>query len=515
MSHPSPSSGLSLSDLTFAWPDGTAVFDGLDTTLPAGRTGLVGRNGSGKSTLLQIMSGETQPTRGSVTVRGRVSRLPQDVILDPHRAVDAVLGIDTVRAALRRIEAGSTAVEDFDAVGERWDIEERALATLHRLGLERIVASPSDFERTVGTLSGGETVLLALTARLLDEPDVLLLDEPTNNLDSAARARLYDVLREFPGSLVVATHDRDLLERVDTVAEVRDGRLRLFGGNYSEYERIVAAEQEAALAAVRDARADVRRQARELSDSHIKLARRERYGRKMFENKREPKIVMGARKRQAQESAGRLRREHEGKLAGARENLERAQGTVRDDREIRVDLPETEVHPGARVAEGPLEIVGPERIALRGPNGSGKTTLLRDIVAAGPRVPFAVLPQRLDIFDESLSVADNVALRAPHASPQQVRALLARFLFRGADADVPAAALSGGERLRAALATLLAADPAPRLLLLDEPTNNLDLPSLTHLVQALRAYRGAFVVVSHDERFLADIGVTRSVRLER
>lgn len=130
-------------------------------------------------------------------------------------------------------------------------------------------------------------------------------------------------------------------------------------------------------------------------------------------------------------------------------------------------------------------------------------------------MPFAVLPQRLDVFDESLSVADNVALRAPHASPQQVRALLARFLFRGADADVPAAALSGGERLRAALATLLAADPAPRLLLLDEPTNNLDLPSLTHLVQALRAYRGAFVVVSHDERFLADIGVTRSVRLER
>ncbi|MGV9744459.1 ABC-F family ATP-binding cassette domain-containing protein [Rhodococcus zopfii] len=505
--------GISLSDLHYAHPDGDPVFNGLDATFPLGRTGLVGRNGSGKTTLLHLVSGSLKPTRGSVTARGRVGYLAQDITLDANLRVETVLGIENVRAALRRIESGDGAAADFDTVGDRWDIEERAIATVHRLGLDRILQDRNDFDRTVGTLSGGETVLLALTSRLLDDPQVLLLDEPTNNLDTAARGRLSEALRQFTGTLVVVSHDRELLERMDAIAELRDGALRLFGGRYSEYERIVAAEQEAAQAAVRDARNDVRRQARELSAAHVVLDRRERYGRKMFENKREPKIVMGARKRAAQESAGRLRREHEGNLEQAREQLTRAQEAVRDDREIRVDLPATVVHPGQRVLDEPLEIVGPERIALHGPNGSGKTTLLHRIVDAPPRVPFAMLPQRLDVFDDNLSVAQNAALRAPHRAPQDIRARLARFLFRGADADRPVGVLSGGERLRAALAILLAADPAPRLLLLDEPTNNLDLPSLEHLAQALLAFEGALVVVSHDERFLGEIGVTRSVTL--
>jgi len=126
-----------------------------------------------------------------------------------------------------------------------------------------------------------------------------------------------------------------------------------------------------------------------------------------------------------------------------------------------------------------------------------------------------LLPQRLDIFDDDRSVAENAEDRAPHLTPQQVRARLARFLFRGRHAEVAVGALSGGERLRAALAIVLAADPAPQLLLLDEPTNNLDLAGLAHLTQALRAYSGALVVVSHDERFLEEVMVDRSVELER
>ncbi len=283
------SSGITLSALSYVHPDGTVAVQDLDAVVPAGRIGLVGRNGSGKTTLLRLIAGELRPTSGSSTVRGRVAYLPQDVTLDPTVPVDSVLGIGEIRKSLRRIESGSFDDRDFEVVADRWDIEDRALALMHRVGLDRILHDAGDFDRTVGQLSGGETVLLAFTARLLDEPDVLLLDEPTNNLDADGRARLQDALDRFPGTVLVAGHDRELLDRTDAIAELRNGALRLFGGGFGEYERIVAEEQEAARAAVRDARNDVRRQARELAAAHVTIARRQRYGQKMYEQKREPR----------------------------------------------------------------------------------------------------------------------------------------------------------------------------------------------------------------------------------
>ncbi|RDI67508.1 ABC-F family ATP-binding cassette domain-containing protein [Nocardia pseudobrasiliensis] len=515
---------FAISDLTFAWPDGTPVFDGLDAVLGPGHIGLVGSNGAGKSTLFRLIAGELRPTRGSITVPGRLGYLRQDLGLAAGQRVDAVLGIAEVRKALHRIESGEGDESDFEIVGSRWDVEEQAVALLGRLGLHYLAGDVAQLDRRLDTLSGGETVLLGLVAELLAEPDVLLLDEPTNNLDTAARARLYEVVGQFPGTVLTVSHDRELLARVTTVAELRGGEIRSFGGNFDDYQAIIEAEQEAARAAIRDARSDVRKQSRELVDARIKIDRRKRYGQKMYEQKREPKIVMGQRKREAEVSAGKLRNSHIAKVEEAKETLAQAQELLRDDREIRVDLPGTRLYPGQDVidldevelANGPvvsLTVTGPERIALTGRNGAGKTTLLRAIVAESPKVPWRLLPQRLNIFDENRSVFENVSAATPHASAEQVRAQLARFLFRGADADVAAGALSGGERLRAALAMLLLADPAPRLLLLDEPTNNLDLPSLRHLTEALAGFEGALIVVSHDQRFLDEIGVTRRLEL--
>ncbi|MFE7800211.1 ABC-F family ATP-binding cassette domain-containing protein [Nocardia sp. NPDC057440] len=515
---------LSISDLTFAWPDGTPVFDGLDAVLGPGHLGLVGSNGVGKSTLLRLIADELPTVRGSITVSGRLGYLRQDLGLGDGQRVDEVLGIADTRKALHRIESGMASDADFEIVGGQWDVEESAVALLGRLGLHYLADSTEQLDRRLETLSGGETVLLGLVAQLLREPDVLLLDEPTNNLDHVARQRLYAVVAQFSGTVLTVSHDRELLDRMTSIVELRQGELRLFGGNFSEYERIIEAEQQAARAAIRDARSDVRKQARELVEARIKLDRRQRYGQKMWDNKREPKIVMGERKRQAQVSAGKLRNNHIEKVDTAREQLQQAQELLRDDREIRVDLPDTRLYPGQDVIDldevglacGPkvtLRVTGPERIALTGRNGVGKTTLLHRIVEESPKIAWRMLPQRLDVFDEQRSVFENVAAAAPHASAEQIRAQLARFLFRGADADVAASALSGGERLRAALAMLLLADPAPKLLLLDEPTNNLDLPSLEHLTQALASFEGALIVVSHDPRFLDDIGVTRRVEL--
>ena len=513
------SSSLSVSNLTFSWPDGDPVFDALSVTFPSGTTGLIGSNGAGKSTLLRLLAGDLRPQHGSISLPGILGHLRQDVALDSDLPVDSVLAIDSIREALHRIESGMSTDDDFTVVGSSWDIEERALALLDKLGLGTIVGSIDDLDRRVGTLSGGEAMLLALTAQLLAEPDVLLLDEPTNNLDQVARERLYRAVEGYAGVLIVCTHDLELLERVDSIAEVRAersgiSRLRMFGGNYQHYRAVIDAEQDAARATIRDAKNDVRKQERELIDTRIKLDRRVRYGKKMEEQKREPKIVMGARKRAAQESAGKLRGTHTDRVDDARSSLSAAEDLLRDDREIRVDLPATKIHPGQVVLDSPeLSVVGPERIALIGPNGSGKTTLLRSLHAAGAEVPWKYLPQRLDVFDESRTVAENVADVAPHATAEQIRGQLARFLFRGSDADAVVATLSGGERLRAALARILLAEPAPKLLMLDEPTNNLDITSRQHLIEALETFEGALIVASHDRPFLDAIGPTRTIDL--
>ncbi|WP_081238459.1 ABC-F family ATP-binding cassette domain-containing protein [Streptomyces viridosporus] len=542
------SPSITCTSLSFTWPDGTPVIEGLDVSFGPGRTGLIGVNGAGKSTLLKLIAGELTPTGGAVRVAGEVGYLPQNVTLDTALRVDEALGIAARRAALHAIEAGDVAEEHFETVGDDWDVEERALATLGELGLGHI-----GLDRTVGEVSGGESVLLRLAALLLRRPDVLLLDEPTNNLDLYARRRLYTAVADWPGVMVVVSHDRELLELVDQIADLRRvspaarstsvegggggrvGEVVWYGGNFSAYEEALAVEQEAAERMVRAAEADFRKQKRELADAQVKLARRKRYGQRMWDQKREPKIVMGARKRAAQESAGKHRILHEERLAGARERLDEAVEAVRDDDEIRVDLPYTAVPPGRTVltlldlelaygarVNGGFDLRGPERVALVGRNGAGKTTLLRTIAGelepvsgeATAHVPLRFLPQRLDVLDDGLTVAENVARFAPDATDNRIRARLARFLFRGARADRKAATLSGGERFRAALAALLLAEPAPQLLMLDEPTNNLDMASARQLTTALESYEGALIVASHDLPFLESIGITRWLLME-
>ena len=503
------------SHLSFAWPDDTPVFDDLSFAIGAGRTGLVAPNGAGKSTLLRLIAGVLSPGSGSVTVDGVVGYLPQELPFLADQTVADVLGVTAILAALDALAAGDASEAVFAAIGDDWDIEERLRAQLGDIELDR----------PLRTLSGGQVVSLGLTAQLLKRPDVLLLDEPTNNLDSAARQRLYSVLDGFGGTLVVVSHDRELLDRMDAIAELRAGEVSMFGGGFTAYEGAVAAAQQVAAGNVRNAEQQLKREKRQMQEARERADRRASNAARNVKDAGLPKIVAGKLKRDAQESAARSDDVHSRRVGDARTRLDEAERALRDDDVLALDLPLTEV-PSGRVlfsASGlrsvafddvDLDVRGPERIALTGPNGSGKSTLLR-LVVAGAQVPVAYVSQRLDLLDSESTVWDSLMSFAPGLSVTRRRHLLAQFLFRGDMVDLPVGALSGGERLRATLACVLFAEPAPQLLLLDEPTNNLDLVSIGQLESALNAYRGAFVVVSHDARFLDNIGVQRRLVLER
>ena len=534
MSAPTPGADalVTLTHLTLDWPDGTRALDDVSGSFGHGRTGLVGRNGSGKTTLLRLMTGELTTTSGAVHVAGTVATLPQQLGLDTTRTVAEALGIAHVLSAISAIEAGSLDQANFDAAEGRWGIEAEALSALAMLGLP---AAPELLDRQLGALSGGEVVTVGLAALQLQRADVALLDEPTNNLDRASRERLVAAVDAWPTqrSLIVVSHDTELLEHVDRIVEVHGRELRSFDGPWSVYRAAIDAEQQAAADAVQAAEQDLRRQKRDRIGAELKLAGRQRFADRDYASKRAPRIVMKTWGMQAEKSAAKHRDIHDDRLQRAESSLADAEARVREDRSVRIELPATRVPAGRTVLTlrpvGPDEVTaaplrdvvvrGPERIALTGPNGAGKTTLLREVLGLPTRVePVARLvgrideighlPQRIEL-DGDLTILETVRAAAPTVPPQQVRASLARFLFRGALVERRVAGLSGGERFRVALASVLLADPAPQLVVLDEPTNSLDVDSVDQLVDALSAYEGALLVISHDEDFLGRVGLTR------
>lgn len=520
-----------IDDLSFVWPDGQIALDSISGSFSSARTGLIGRNGSGKSTLLRLIAGQLAPTAGQVRPAGTVAMLAQRVTAKADLAVADLLGIGDVLRAVRAIEGGDVDPSHFDTIGDDWDIEARAHAALADIGLP-----PDALDRNVGALSGGETMLAAISGLRLSGADIVLLDEPTNNLDRVARERLYGLISSWPGTLIITSHDTGLLELMDETAELYDNQLTVFGGPYSEFRAWLDQEQESAQQAERAAKAVVKREKRVRIEAEAKLAGRDRSAAKAEREKRLPPIVAHGRRMQAQVSAGKLRVDAREKESAARAAHDVAERRLRDDDSIRIDLPDPDVSASRRIAtlgDGEREwiIQGPERVALVGRNGAGKSTLLERLVGSEPsaasggdaavdistmlhtdRVRY--LRQSADGLDDALSAEQNVRAAAPQIEDRELRNRLARFLIRGDAMTRPVSTLSGGERFRVALASLLFAEPAPQLLVLDEPTNNLDIDTVNQLVDALSAYRGAIVVVSHDQAFLDRLGIGLTLELD-
>ncbi|GAA2812522.1 ABC-F family ATP-binding cassette domain-containing protein [Kribbella solani] len=521
----STKSSVVLRDLTFEWPDGAVALDRLNGTIGAGRTGLIGRNGAGKSTLLRLIAGVLRPTSGQIETDGEVGYLPQTLTLRHDATIAELLGIDRIVAAIRAVEAGEADVRHFDAIGDDWDIEARAGEALDQLGF-----SAGDLDRRVAEVSGGEAMLIAITGLRVRRTPITLLDEPTNNLDRLTRAKLAGFVDQWPGTLIVVSHDLELLEHMDSTTELYSGALATYGGPYSAWKEHREQTQAAAVQAARSAQQALKVEKRQRVEAETKLARRERTAKKTQQQGGIPKILAGNRASKAQASAGAMRSTLDDKVQAAQAAVDAADARVRQDEHINLVLPDPDVPRGRRIAElydadRTVVVQGPERIALVGANGSGKSTLINQLISGTAPLPdrphgrlltelVGYLPQRLDGLDEDASALANVQQVAPGTPAGTIRNQLARLLLRGDSPDRPVHTLSGGERFRVSLARLLLAEPPAQLLVLDEPTNNLDIASVEQLAEALDAYRGALLVVSHDVAFLQRLGVDTVIELD-
>lgn len=524
------SSIITLTRVTAATPDGHRLFSDLNLSLLAERCGLVGRNGVGKTTLLRLIAGQLAPPSGTVHVTGRIGLLRQDQELGERETIASLFAVTEQLAALVAAESGQLAPEDWGDLD--WTLPSRLGAALARFGL------PVTPETPLATLSGGQRTRAALAALLFAEPDILLLDEPTNHLDREGRGAVLDLLATWHKAALVVSHDRELLEHMDAIVELTSLGAQRYGGNYTAYAEQKAVERAALAHDLAHAEKTLDQMEKRAQLAREKQDRRDAGGRRKAARGDIPKILLGGRRENAENSAAAGSRLADRQIAEAAEARETARARVEIVTPLTIALPPTHLPRGRLVlevadlalgyaADPPLfsglsfRMTGPERLALVGPNGSGKSTLLGAIagrlaplggsIRAGARI--ALLDQRLADHHPEETVLAYLRRLNPDLDDRTSRARLAQFMFRADAALQPIATLSGGQRMRAGLAALCGGTQPPELLLLDEPTNHLDLEALAELEMALQSYNGALIAVSHDQRFLAALSPSRVLTL--
>lgn len=516
-----------LHQVTCQFAMGEVLFGPLNASLEPALCGLVGRNGSGKTRLLQLLSGLERPVHGHIERFARVTYVAQQHDVTVDSCLADLLGLRAEFDALARVAHGEMEPEDVERLDGQWDLAERLRLAFRELSLP-------DFDPCLpaASLSGGERVKALLCAAFMSGSDFLLLDEPTNHLDRAGREWLYHQLQGWHGGALIASHDRELLSQMPRILELTAGELRSYGGNFTVYQQQRDAERLAAKKALEHAVVERKRTRARMRKEHDASLRRSAHTLRTVDSLNIASFERVAYKGAAKARPGSLRRQHREQNSALNVSVNEARERVEEEAQVMFTLPGSELATGKQVLECQqlvlrhartppltLRLQGPVRIALRGPNGGGKTTLLKTLLGleapvAGRcqlSVPSAWLDQHLSQFDLSQSVMSLLSLGETPLEEGVLRSRLAQLQLGADKVGLPLTALSGGERLKAVLASVLWRREAAQLLLLDEPTNHLDLASTEAIEAALAEFPGAMLVVSHDESFLRGLKLTHAL----
>lgn len=528
---------LLLQNITYTLPDGSFLFKNIQLSLNRhDKVALIGNNGAGKSTLLNLIAGRFQPDSGQISCQSKPYFVPQIFGQYNHLSIAEALGIDQQLKALQDILNGTVTEENLAILVDDWSLEERCAEALQYWQL-----SDLELSQKLATLSGGQKTKVFLAGMHIHQPKLILLDEPSNHLDASGRKLLYDFIQATSAAVLLVSHDRSLLNLLDEVLELSSDGLKRYGGNYDFYAAQKKVETTAFEEELKEKEKELRKareKERETAERQQKLDAR---GKKKQEKAGVARIMMNTLRNNAENSTAKTKGQHAEKISGISEELQTLRAAQPDLDKMKLGFEDAQLHKGKILCKATeinfsyndqklwsddlsFQVNSGDRIALKGKNGSGKTTLIKIILGAIKRVCGTIyhaetkavyLDQDYSLIDDRLNIFEQAARYNQANLPEHaLKSRLTHFLFLRSDWDKPCSALSGGEKMRLILCCLTLQNQSPDLILLDEPTNNLDLQNIGILTAAIRDYKGALIVVSHDERFLEEVGVMRNICLE-
>ncbi len=528
---------LTLQNIAYSHPDRTALFHNVNLIVNKDeKVALIGKNGSGKSTLLKLASADILPNSGTIQTDSESYYIPQLFGQFDDLLVADALKVNRKIAALREILEGNVSEANYETLNDDWNIEERCRIALDFWNLEHV-----GLEKPMNELSGGQQAKVFLAGILVNEPKLILLDEPTNHLDRQSREKLYDWVKNTQATILLVSHDRELLELATRTAELSAQGIANYGGNYSHYLEAKQLESQALEHDINDKQRELRKAKTKERETNERQQKREARGKGKQEKSGVARIMMNTLRNKAENSSAKLKDVHHEKILGLSQELRDLRQNASDIDKMSFGFDDSSLHQGKLLFEGQnvnvrfsdenlwktgldFEIRSGERISLEGQNGSGKTTfikILTEKTAASGELSLLAkncvyVDQDYSLLDDSLSVYDQAQKANTSNLPEhEVRMRLDRFLFPMDKTDKNCRTLSGGERMRLVLCCLTMSGEPIDVLILDEPTNNLDLYNIAILTEAINQYKGTLIVVSHDKTFLEEIQVNRSIRLER
>jgi ATPase subunit of ABC transporter with duplicated ATPase domains len=526
-----------LQNFTYQHPNKDLLFEQLNLTIQdQTKSALIGNNGVGKSTLLKIIGGQTQQTAGQITLQAEPYFIPQQFGQFNHLSIAQALGIEDKLKAFNEILAGNVTNENMTILNDDWTIEERCESALNHWQLNDL-----DLNQQLDSLSGGQKTKVFLAGISIHQPTLILMDEPTNHLDIKSRQLVYDFVKSTTSTLLIVSHDRKLLNLLDTIFELTKTGIRVYGGNYDFYTEQKGIEQQALQNELRNAEKSLKKakeKERETLERQQKLDSR---GKQKQDKAGVARIMMNTLKNNAEKSTSRVKGIHSEKIDGISNELQQVRSKLPEFDQIQFGFEHSSLHNGKILFKAEqvtikygqtdlwdhplsIQITSGERISIQGQNGSGKTSLLKLIlgelnsengnIQRSDNTTTVFIDQEYSIIDNKKTVYEQAqAFNTTGLLEHEVKIRLNRFLFHKETWDKVCTSLSGGERMRLSLCCLTISNKAPDILVLDEPTNNLDIQNSEILTAAINQYHGTIIVVSHDELFLNQIQIDRTINL--